>query len=109
MLTVLISTLVSSTNNYFKEVKFYELSCLEKEKELVPVVREATLKKIKIDQLVVGDLVKISTGMEIVGDGILVSGDFVSVDESSITGETTPIAKDCIARCLIKREKMWQK
>lgn len=105
---MLISTVVSSTNNYFKEVKFYELSLLEKEKEQTYVIREAKAKKINIDQVVVGDVIKISTGMEIIGDGVLVEGDFVSVDESSITGETTAMAKENISRCLIERERRWQ-
>lgn len=54
-----------------------------------------------VDDLVVGDLVKLRTGMEIAGDGILVRGDDVKMDESSMTGESKLMKKEPFNRCLI--------
>jgi Ca2+ transporting ATPase len=51
------------------------------------------MHRISVYDLLVGDLVEIETGEILSVDGILINGNNISVDESSITGETNDIKK----------------
>ena len=46
-----------------------------------------------------GDVVKIIGGMEVTGDGIVIEGNSVTVDESPMTGETKLMKKNSIDFC----------
>ena len=50
--------------------------------------RGGELLEIHQDQLLVGDVVFLSEGMEIPADGILCEASEVTTDESAMTGET---------------------
>ncbi len=56
------------------------------------VIREGTEQKIKIDDVVLGDIIIVKPGEKIPVDGEIIFGDS-SVDESMITGESIPIEK----------------
>ncbi|MCO5561626.1 hypothetical protein L7F22_015247 [Adiantum nelumboides] len=60
-------------------------------------------KRIKtvIFELVVGDIVHLGIGDQIPGDGLLVKGNTLIVDESSMTGESEPAVKDATHPFLI--------
>jgi Ca2+-transporting ATPase len=58
------------------------------------VVREGKRKRIEISGLTVGDLVILSGGTKIPGDGILRTANRVFVDESILTGESVPVQKN---------------
>ena len=49
-----------------------------------------------MQDVLVGDVVKIQGGMEIPGDAIVVEAHSISVDESPMTGETKPMKKNTI-------------
>ena len=66
------------------------------------------MEHVNVKDVVVGDLIKLRYGMEVIGDGILVDGDDVKVDESSMTGETKLLKKETLHKCLIERERQWQ-
>lgn len=100
--------MVSTTNDYNKGKKFHELSSIEKSKEIISVIRDGKKSVINIDDIVVGDLVILRMGMEIVGDGVLIEGNAVKVDESSMTGETRLISKQTVVQSMIERERIWQ-
>ena len=55
--------------------------------EPVMVIRNGRLQRIPKSEVVVGDIVKISTGDEIPADGILLEATAMHVDESTLTGE----------------------
>ncbi len=57
------------------------------------VVRGETELEIPADELAVGDVVVIRPGSSIPADGVVVSGNGV-VDQSSVTGESVPAAKE---------------
>ena len=57
------------------------------------VVRDGTARRVGIDQLVPGDLVRIGPGDQIVADGTLVQAEGVELDESILSGESRPIAR----------------
>jgi Cu+-exporting ATPase len=56
-------------------------------------VRRATEMEVPLDQVVVGDLVVVRPGEKIPVDGTVVEG-ASSVDESMLTGESLPVAKE---------------
>lgn len=56
------------------------------------VIRDGKEEKIKIDDVVVGDILLVKPGEKIPVDGEVISGDS-SVDESMITGESIPVEK----------------
>jgi Ca2+-transporting ATPase len=57
------------------------------------VVRQGSRLTVAADDLVVGDLVEVSAGEPIPADGVVLAGDDLQADESSLTGEAYPVAK----------------
>ncbi|MGW4897202.1 cation-translocating P-type ATPase [Kitasatospora sp. NPDC004240] len=58
------------------------------------VRRDGTEAEIPAEQLVVGDIVLISAGDEVPADGRIVEASALQIDESALTGESVPAAKD---------------
>ena len=58
----------------------------------VKVVREGVTESIALEEVVIDDIVVLSTGKQIVADCIIVEGN-VEVNESVLTGESLPIKK----------------
>lgn len=54
----------------------------------------------------VGDIVIIEGGMEVPADGILIESNELTVDESAMTGETDPLNKNIILKCIEIKEKL---
>jgi cation-transporting ATPase E len=59
----------------------------------VAVIRDAQELEVDASELVVGDIVAVRPGDQIVTDGRLVSGNHVTIDESLLTGESEAITK----------------
>ncbi|HYE37305.1 HAD-IC family P-type ATPase [Methylocaldum sp.] len=57
------------------------------------VVRDGTLLEIPASELVPGDRVRIETGEAFPADGLIVAGERLQADESSLTGEAYPVPK----------------
>jgi Ca2+-transporting ATPase len=55
--------------------------------------RDGTAVTIDTNDLVVGDIILLTTGMKIPADCILIEGADVSCDESSMTGEPDNLTK----------------
>jgi Ca2+-transporting ATPase len=58
------------------------------------VRRDGTEAEIPAEQVVVGDVVLIAAGDEVPADGRIVSSSSLQIDESALTGESVPAAKD---------------
>ncbi|WP_461225500.1 copper-translocating P-type ATPase [Lacticaseibacillus suihuaensis] len=56
------------------------------------VVRGGRVVRVPIDQIVVGDRIRVLPGEKIAVDGVIVEGT-TSIDESMVTGESLPVAK----------------
>jgi Ca2+-transporting ATPase len=56
--------------------------------------RDGVEAEIPAEQLVVGDVVLIAAGDEVPADGRIVSSSSLQIDESALTGESVPAAKD---------------
>ena len=58
------------------------------------VRRDGTESVIPAEQVVPGDVVLISAGDEVPADGRIITASALQIDESALTGESTPAAKD---------------
>ncbi len=58
------------------------------------VLREGALTQVPARSLVPGDIVRVEAGDRVPADGVLISGSGLEADESMLTGESLPIAKD---------------
>ena len=93
VIAILIASLISTISEYGSEKAFLRLQ-EEASKLKCKVRRNGKDFLVNIDDIVVGDIVVLSTGDKIPADGIIVSGS-LSVDESSINGETREAHKYC--------------
>jgi len=93
LLTVLLCIIIGSWNNYAKEKQFQKLMEAREEREVV-VIRDRRDVAIPIHLLLVGDIVKINAGDQVPADCIYLSGNKLTVDESSQTGETRDVEKE---------------
>ena len=57
------------------------------------VIRSGEKKSISIEELVIDDIVGLSTGQQILADCELLEGDELEIDESMLTGEADPVFK----------------
>lgn len=57
------------------------------------VVRDGSIKRIGIEEIVKDDIVYITSGDQILADGVLYEGDELEIDESMLTGEADPVPK----------------
>lgn len=58
------------------------------------VRRDGTEAEIPAEQLVVGDVVLIAAGDQVAADGRIIRASALQIDESALTGESVPAAKD---------------
>lgn len=86
VIAIFIASFVSSISEYGSEKAFEKL---QDEASMIKcrVLRNKKKIEINIPEVVVGDIVLLETGDKIPADGILIDGS-ISVDESSLTGET---------------------
>ena len=88
IIAILVVTLVGSITNYQKETKFHELNTVQNEGTKYKVIREGKPIEMKSDDILVGDLINIMVGDILPSDLILIEGNGIKMDESSLTGES---------------------
>ena len=93
VIAILIASLISTISEYGSEKAFLRLQ-EDASKLKCKVRRNGKNSLINIDDVVVGDIIILSTGDKIPADGVIVSGS-LCVDESSINGETKEAHKYC--------------
>jgi Ca2+ transporting ATPase len=107
IVAVLVVVTVGSLTNYTKEKKFKELNDRNSNMIRITIKRNGESFECSPDDILVGDLVKISTGSIVPSDGILISTEGqVKLEESSLTGESDLIDKEPIESCMAK-SKEW--
>ncbi|KAH6838018.1 calcium ATPase 2 [Perilla frutescens var. hirtella] len=87
--SILLVVFVTATSDYRQSLQFRDLD-KEKKKISVQVTRNGYRQKLSIYELLPGDVVHLSIGDQVPADGIFLSGFSVSIDESSLTGESEP-------------------
>ncbi len=86
-----------------KSAKAFEALSKISEDTMIKVLRDGDATIINQEDLVVGDIVLLSTGDKIPADGRLLESVGLAADESALTGESVPAKKD--ADCIITDEK----
>lgn len=92
VLAILVASLISSISEYGSMRAFNKLT-EETSKINVRVKRVGNIQSIPLSEVVVNDLVVLSTGDRIPADGIIVSGK-ISLDEAMINGEAKEVYKE---------------
>ncbi|CBZ55147.1 hypothetical protein NCLIV_055720 [Neospora caninum Liverpool] len=96
---VLVVVVVTAGNDWMKEQQFAQLSVVKDDKKCT-VIRSGQKEQISVFQLVVGDLLHLEAGDEIPADALVVQARDLTVDESSLTGESDMIRKAPFQQCL---------
>ncbi|KAF5804821.1 putative P-type Ca(2+) transporter [Helianthus annuus] len=92
-LAVIIVILVTAISDYKQSLQFQNLD-EEKQNIQLEVVRGGRRVKISIFDIVVGDVIPLKIGDQVPADGVLISGQSLAIDESSMTGESKIVTKD---------------
>lgn len=89
---VIANILIGIIQQIRSKIVLDKLSLLDKSEYYV--IRDGVEVKVNSDELVLGDLIKLSSGKQVPADGIIVNG-VVLVNESLLTGEADEIEKKC--------------
>ena len=57
------------------------------------VVRDGVDRRVPVDRVVGGDLVRVAAGDQVVADGTVVRADGLALDEGALTGESEPVVR----------------
>ncbi|KAM3872456.1 plasma membrane calcium-transporting ATPase 3b isoform 1-T1 [Diretmus argenteus] len=93
LLSVVCVVLVTAFNDWSKEKQFRGLQSRIEQEQKVTVVRKGNVIQIPVADMVVGDMAQIKYGDLLPADGILVQGNDLKLDESSLTGESDHVGK----------------
>ena len=99
IVAVLVVVSVGSITNYKKEMKFQDLNDIQNGTTTYDVVRNGKPLKIISDEILVGDLIKINYGEILPADMLMIEGNGVKIDESSLTGESNAVRKKPFEKC----------
>ncbi len=91
VIAIFLASFISTISEYGSEKAFQKLQ-EEAAKTKVRVKRFEGIREIPIEEVVVGDIVLLELGEKIAADGILMQGE-LTIDESSITGESKEVYK----------------
>ncbi|XP_070256895.1 plasma membrane calcium-transporting ATPase 4-like [Myotis yumanensis] len=93
LFSVIIVVLVTAFNDWSKEKQFRGLqNHIEKEQKF-SVIRNGHIIQLPVADIVVGDIAQIKYGDLLPADGILIQGNDLKIDESSLTGESDHVKK----------------
>lgn len=94
VVAIMLASFISTISEYGSEKSFEKLQ-EEVSKINSKVIRNGKKIEIPISEVVVNDIVSLEVGDKIPADGIIVKGK-ISVDESSLNGETKEVYKESI-------------
>ena len=94
VIAILLASFISTISEYGSEQAFEKLQ-EEVSKTMCKVIRKGKKIEIPVTEVVVGDIVSLETGDKVPADGLIVKGK-ISVDESSLNGETKEVYKESI-------------
>lgn len=91
LIAIFLASFISTISEYGSEAAFERLQ-EESSKILVRVIRNGKLISVPIEDVVVKDIVVLGSGDKVPADGVIIKGN-ISVDESSLNGETKEAKK----------------
>lgn len=89
--SILLVVFVTATSDYRQSLQFKDLD-KEKKKIQVQVTRNGFRQRLSIYDLLPGDVVHLAIGDQVPADGLFISGFSLLINESSLTGESEPVA-----------------
>jgi Ca2+-transporting ATPase len=92
MVVVVIDVLLGFIQEYQAQRTYVALKSLLR--PTTTVLREGKRREIEVWELVPGDLVLLNVGEKVPGDGELIEGAQITVDEAILTGESEPVRKE---------------
>ncbi|KAM6986837.1 plasma membrane calcium-transporting ATPase 1 isoform 4-T5 [Aplochiton taeniatus] len=93
LLSVVCVVLVTAFNDWSKEKQFRGLQSRIEQEQKFTVVRGGQVIQIPVADIVVGDIAQIKYGDLLPADGVLIQGNDLKIDESSLTGESDHVKK----------------
>lgn len=91
--SVIIVVLVTAFNDWSKEKQFRGLQSRIELEQKFSIIRNGQLIQLPVAEIVVGDIAQIKYGDLLPADGILIQGNDLKIDESSLTGESDHVKK----------------
>uniref|UniRef100_A0A672NMS1 Calcium-transporting ATPase n=1 Tax=Sinocyclocheilus grahami TaxID=75366 RepID=A0A672NMS1_SINGR len=93
LLSVICVVLVTAFNDWSKEKQFRGLQSRIELEQRFAVVRNGNVIQIPVAEMVVGDMAQVKYGDLLPADGVLIQGNDLQIDESSLTGESDHVRK----------------
>uniref|UniRef100_A0A669EQD7 Calcium-transporting ATPase n=1 Tax=Oreochromis niloticus TaxID=8128 RepID=A0A669EQD7_ORENI len=93
LLSVVCVVLVTAFNDWSKEKQFRGLQSRIEQEQKFQVVRGSQVIQLPVADIVVGDIAQIKYGDLLPADGVLIQGNDLKIDESSLTGESDHVKK----------------
>nr|XP_020449210.1 plasma membrane calcium-transporting ATPase 1-like isoform X3 [Monopterus albus] len=93
LLSVVCVVLVTAFNDWSKEKQFRSLQNRIEQEQKFSVVRGGQVIQVNVADIVVGDVAQIKYGDLLPADGVLIQGNDLKIDESSLTGESDHVKK----------------
>ncbi|XP_031707435.1 plasma membrane calcium-transporting ATPase 2 isoform X5 [Anarrhichthys ocellatus] len=93
LLSVVCVVLVTAFNDWSKEKQFRGLQSRIEQEQKFQVVRGSQVIQLPVSDIVVGDIAQIKYGDLLPADGVLIQGNDLQIDESSLTGESDHVKK----------------
>ncbi|XP_035008809.1 plasma membrane calcium-transporting ATPase 2 isoform X1 [Hippoglossus stenolepis] len=94
LLSVVCVVLVTAFNDWSKEKQFRGLQNRIEQEQKFQVVRGSQVIQLPVADIVVGDIAQIKYGDLLPADGVLIQGNDLKIDESSLTGESDHVKKE---------------
>lgn len=94
LLSVVCVVLVTAFNDWSKEKQFRGLQSRIEQEQRFSVIRSGQVIQIPVADIVVGDIAQVKYGDLLPADGILIQGNDLKIDESSLTGESDHVKKN---------------
>ncbi|XP_034022075.1 plasma membrane calcium-transporting ATPase 2 isoform X2 [Thalassophryne amazonica] len=93
LLSVVCVVLVTAFNDWSKEKQFRGLQNRIEQEQKFQVVRGSQVIQLPVADIVVGDIAQVKYGDLLPADGVLIQGNDLKIDESSLTGESDHVKK----------------
>ncbi|XP_072914940.1 plasma membrane calcium-transporting ATPase 1-like isoform X1 [Hemitrygon akajei] len=94
LVSVICVVLVTAFNDWSKEKQFRGLQNRIEQEQKFTVIRGGQVIQIPVAELVVGDIAQVKYGDLLPADGVLIHGNDLKIDESSLTGESDHVKKN---------------
>lgn len=91
--SVIIVVFVTAFNDWSKEKQFRGLQSRIELEQKFSIIRNGQLIQLPVAEIVVGDIAQVKYGDLLPADGILIQGNDLKIDESSLTGESDHVKK----------------